>query len=146
MKAYIGPIPEGEEPREYMIELDYSDVYEARTTLALVIAPVIRRYREESSGWPVSVSEDAPEGLEDREAWHWVLEEIEWTFTQLGRDWEQDFFHEGLIEGRKQFPRKDQTIDAGYDFSVDEAGIDRCRERISKGLKLFAKYFQSLWD
>lgn len=162
MRAYIGPFPEGDEEREVDIQIDRHDLHDLSSTIATLVAPLLKEFKKDLTGAAFVDNEDVPEKLraspEEVEAqnhgdldplffdrWGWVLDEMEWTFSTLARDWEIDFYHDGLIEGMNQIPESSLIPGTG-DFSVDEEGIKATKERIDNGLRLFGKYFQGLWD
>jgi hypothetical protein len=72
----------------------------------------------------------------------WVLNELIWTFEQLcdDNDGEDEFFDhsESLLE-------KDLNASVRK-LKVDRVGLDLHRKRIDNGLRLFGKYFRTLWD
>lgn len=143
------------------------DTWSVDSTLATVIAPVLKEFSKDLHGAPIVENEDVPPHLHMPEGWweekwgmngetdphffdrwDYVVGEMVWTFETLARDWEHDFYHDGLIEGMKQYPSND-GIPLHLqlkDFSVDEEGIEQTQERIKNGLRLFSKYYQNLWD
>jgi hypothetical protein len=82
--------------------------------------------------------------------WDWVLDEMIWAFEQHTRDcWETDYYI-GEVDIRFE-QLKDQ---AGYTmvkgpkdtFKVDHEGIKRHEKRMANGLRLFGKYYSTLWS
>lgn len=153
--------------RKTKVKVDDYDVWNAEHTLAMVIYPTLRYLMEAECGAPDVDNEDVPEhmrredhypvtedgfvGSDDAwfERWHYVLNEMTWTFSKLSDpDWEHDeYFHDGLVEGMRQFP-SDEGIGKVLetpDFSVDEEGLEQANKRIEEGLRLFGKYFRSMW-
>jgi hypothetical protein len=60
--------------------------------------------------------------------YEWIMDELIWTFDQLAN-------HNDTIE----FYNKETDT---YDFEA----ADKYNERIANGLRLFGKYYRSLWD
>lgn len=101
--------------------------------------------------------------------WDWVLGELIWTFTQLTTDWDKQYssgksqlmqqaYDENnqplgkpvLFAGKKKSPEgaKSFRIIEGpkHTFKTDFKARAKHEARIQKGLILFGKYFQNLWD
>jgi hypothetical protein len=99
--------------------------------------------------------------------WDWIMDEMIWTFEQLASDDDESQFYHGesdiLLQGvdadgnaigtpRKLGEKGDENASLyqlingpGHTFYVDRAGLDAHNERISKGLRLFGKYYRGLW-
>jgi hypothetical protein len=102
--------------------------------------------------------------------WDWVMDEMIWAFHhKVDDDWEDQFFHEdGMVAeiseiefkgiGPAQlrlFPDEDGTME-DYEYyewvrgeqprKYDKEGHRRYLKRIENGVRLFGKYYQSLWD
>ena len=119
MKIITGK-PRGDRTRDIEIEIADHDMWNVDTTLALIIAPILTRFREMTSGKTISATDTAdaprigdPNDRYDAKRWEHVLNEIEWTFKQLA---------------------KAETVDGTYDDS-----------RVDNGLRLFGKYYRRLW-
>lgn len=133
MKINIGPY---EEARKVEIEVEDFDTWNADHTLALIIHPVLVKLKEQKHGSPFVENEDAPEELRDNgndetihERWSWVLDEIIHAFESLkNEDWDSQFF-----------------IDTGEQIVYDAEKAKTENERVSNGLRLFAKYYRGLW-
>lgn len=97
------------------------------------------------------------DGVEKKECdvhtrYAWFLDELIWTFEQLQPDcdWE-DQYRSGEIDFRfepcEDNPNLSQLVRGSNDtHKVDYAGMEAHQARISNGLRLFGKYFQTLWD
>lgn len=117
---------------------DY-DTWNADSTLAIIILPLLKKVAESKHGAPNTDDEDVPENLRSTptniyetspthfEKWDWIVEEMIWTFEQLhsSNDWESLYHDE---KGK-----------------FDIKGHQAHQERINKGLILFGKYYQCLW-
>lgn len=93
--------------------------------------------------------------------WDWVLSEMIWTFEQLQPDcdWE-DQYRSGNIDlkwkksEKTYFNEVTQKEEHTYEmvrgpndtYKLDMEGMKKHQDRISNGLRLFGKYYQSLWD
>ena len=162
--------------RKVKVHVDGYDVWGADHTLGMIIAPTLKKLKEVQHGYPHVDNEDVPEELhmtnEQKEAlnwdgtvdanhearWNYVLDEMIWTFEQYSDPYEceDQFFHnvEQLdiiftpIEGTKTSSldfnyQKDPTKPA---YWRDEEGLKKHHERKKNGLRLFAKYYDCLWD
>ncbi len=105
--------------------------------------------------------------------WDWILDEMIWSFTQLNKDWEMKYFkgkadiyfqpldkdHKLIGEpkkiGKKKTGKKekiDGVVSYGVvqgpknTFKVDREGLKKHEDRIKNGIRLFGKYYMSLWD
>lgn len=153
--------------RKVKIKIHDYDIWGTPETLALIILPMLKMIKEEKSGCPWIDDEDAPEELRSINAppkdnewdwddlvfdrWNWALDEMIWTFTQLQPDcdWEQQYYS-GEID--MDFKRCEDTpllmkmVDGpNHTWKVDKEGMDAHNARINNGLRLFSRYFRSLW-
>lgn len=144
---------------------DY-DVWNADSTLSLIILPLLKKLKENKQGSSYVDNEDVPPelryddpkpGYDDNGnwvhrdgnwvhyKWEWVLNEIIWAFEQLNTDWEEQF-----IISRGEFDwnnDSDVSLDEWLkEYYVDIKGRDAHQKRIDNGLRLFGKYYQCLWS
>ena len=71
------------------------------------------------------------------------MNELIWTFTQLSdtTEGESQFFdHSEVDEKEKDFTKQIGKI------KIDHVGLKAYNDRIDNGLRLFGKYFRTLWD
>lgn len=149
--------------RTIKIHIDGYDVWSMEHTLALIIAPMLKTLKENKTGYGWIDDEDVPEHIRStapgsREGmtntWDWdhyaqdryeyVLREMIWTFTQLSLDdHESQFYDHSEDDGEIDFKNINQQLSK---VKVDQAGLDAHNARIKEGLRLFGKYFQTLWD
>lgn len=155
--------------RKVKIRIDKYDTWNMDSTLALLILPMLKQLQATKHGSPSVDDEDVPLELRSTQAppkkdeydiddrfhqrWDWVLNEITWAFEQLQPecDWESQY-HSGDI--KVKFKKIEEKADGnslyemlpnpGYKF--DSEGCRKHQERIHNGLKLFGKYYMSLWD
>lgn len=124
--------------RTIKIEIDRWDTWNLDHTLALIIAPSLRKLKQEKHGVPCCLTnDDVPEALrcpEDKmirygknleiilpyseKMWEWIMDEMIWTFEYIIADAENDSYI---------WTQEDQN-------------------RVNNGLRLFGKYYQNLWD
>lgn len=160
MKVEIGPYPEGDEERGVSIQIDDYDVWSAYETIALVVAPLLRKLKQKKQGSPLVDLEDVPESLrgsggEDggiHKRWEWVLDEIIWSFENIGEDPDVDVeWAEGPEHGKEHMRGNTKTYTwdmipepkAWEEYQKQTAELEK---RVDNGLRLFAKYMRSMWD
>lgn len=166
--------------RKVKIKIDNYDVWNADSTLTMIILPMLKKLREVKHGSPMVDAEDLPAELTvekfidwspqgnldfgDLEAyktaswdmmhkqWDWALDEMIWAFEQIhpDNDWEAQY-HTGVSDlqfvpldngsGNSEMVRGPKDT-----HHFDYEGHKKHQERITRGLTLFGKYFQGLWD
>jgi len=84
--------------------------------------------------------------------WNWVLDEMIWAFEQLqpDNDWESQYWIQRPEIDLSCYPEDEGKEIVPVRWAVegkcDWDGRQKHQERISKGLMLFGKYYQNLWD
>lgn len=146
--------------RRIKIHIDNYDVWSMDHTLALIILPMLKKLKEQKHGYGLIDDKDVPrewrstvpgarKGLNKWDWDHnaearyaWVMEELIWTFTQLCDDsnGESEFFDHTESLKEKDFNLSMQKL------RVDRVGLKAHQDRIENGLRLFGKYFRTLWD
>ena len=143
MKVWIGPYKDDGASRKEEITLHDYDTWNMDHTLALVALPMLKQLKATKNGVPYMDYEDMPEHLQyvrrqydpravgdlfnnwddfDREfdhqvkVWDWMMDEMIWAMEQV------------------------------IDEDIDCMGDTEHHKRIENGLKLFGKYYRSLWD
>ena len=156
---------DGKRKRKISIHIDSYDVWGADHTLALIIHPVLIKLREHKHGYPLVDDEDVPENIRSYSApalteddkrngsvdqfaesrWDWVLDEMIWAFEQHTiEDWEEQY-----CTGKVDFQITDDgdfVRGSNHTFEIDHEGIKKHSECMANGRRLFAKYYDSLWD
>lgn len=135
--------------RKIKVRVDPYDVWSMDNTLAHIIHPMLVQLKKQKHGGPFVPDEEVPEHLRSTNAkpvredevdefyfdrWDWVLDEMIWTFKTLNEDWESQFYTSSSKE--------DDYLSGTYDAE----GRQKMQDRINNGLRLFGKYYQSLWD
>jgi hypothetical protein len=156
--------------RKISVRIDNYDIWSADHTLAVIIAPVLKKLKEHKHGSPHVDDQDVPEHLRSTAAtplteeekntghtddlweqrWEWVLDEMIWAFEQhADGDWESQFytgvtdFH---IEKNEQTGYGVLINGPNHTFKIDIEGRNAAYKRMANGRRLFAKYYNSLWD
>ena len=164
MKVKIGPYRK-KKPKKVKIRIDKWDTWSMDHTLALIILPMLKQLKKYQHGSPYVEREDLPEELrytthkewEDQlyfdfyhdtqvednmvhERWAWIMDEMIWSFEQIVRDDDSEFFDHSEVN------EKDSINDQMKDMKVDWKGLNEYHDRIENGLRLFGKYYKGLWD
>ena len=156
--------------RKIDIRVDGYDVWSADHTLALIIVPVLKKLKEQKHGTPHVDDKDVPPHLRTTAAtplteqekntghtdnlwearWDWVLDEMIWAFEQhADGDWEDQYYSgesdlkSVKVEGTNYYEFKEGP---NHTFEVDRKGMLKHRKRMENGRRLFAKYYEALWD
>jgi len=142
MKVFLGEYKQDGTERDIQIEIHHYDTWSGDITLALIAVPLIEKIKENKQGAPHVDDEDVPAELkrinnQDPDhpdwqldgawfkRWHYVLDEILW----------------GLKEVRDFFP----TEDLVYNPGTESKEYLEYKKRLENSLRLFGKYFTSLW-
>lgn len=119
------------------IHIDYWDTWNVDITLADIIVPLLKKFKELKHTHALIENDDVPEHLRTNyengfpenslERYDWYLDELIWTFSQLttDADWDAQYYSKN---------------------NIDHENLKKHSERIDNGLRLFGKYFRSLWD
>ena len=127
--------------RKIDVRIDDYDTWSADHTLALIIHPLLKNLNK--YGTPATDREDAPadaiydDPTDDEHSrpfsdarWKYILGEMIYAFEMiLDDDWDLEIY-----DRRKGW--SDEAL----------AERDAIQKRITNGLRLFGKYYQSLWD
>lgn len=158
---------ESKKRRKISIKIDRYDHWNAAHTLSLIALPLLKQLQEYKQGSGFIDDEDVPEGLGLRSTeappkenewdsdgnlhkrYEWVLAEVIWAHEQIvADDWEQQYYS-GKIEFESVPLENGMTelVKGANDTSViDWEGRQKHQDRISRGLKLFGKYYETFWD
>lgn len=150
--------------RKVQVRIDGYDVWGMDHTLALIVVPMLEKLQKTKQGYPHVDDEDVPENIQSTSApllteeqkncghmdahaearWAWVLSEMLWAFRQHATDDWQEKYYSG--ETDIQFEGNQMVKGPKDTFKIDMVAIQKHRDRMNNGLRLFAKYYESLWD
>jgi hypothetical protein len=121
MRVHIGPYSRDDTPREVSVELDPYDTWNLDHTLALITAPALRRFRDQTCSFPAAfVCDDDPTGDLGLAGWRAALDKMIAAFESVSLGY-------GDTDA---FPLQDRA--------AREA--DR-----QEGFDLFARHYTDLW-
>lgn len=156
----------GKRNRIIKVKIDYWDNWSADQTLAVIILPLLKQLQERKHGAPFTDDEDVPEELRSTSAppkenewdtddnwfkrWDWIMDEMIFAFEQLTTEYEKQFWSGETDIRFEPCPDNEKysqmVTGPNHTFEVDTDGLKAHEERISRGLRLFGKYYRGLWD
>lgn len=153
--------------RVIKIKSDHWDHWSADHTMSLLILPILKDLREHKHGAGYIDDEDVPEYLRSTAApakehewdtddnhfkrFDWVLDEIIWAHEQIVDDnWEEQY-SSGEFDWEtkpcEDRPGLSEFVEGpNHTYKIDWEARNKHQERINNGLRLFGKYYQTLWD
>ena len=170
---YVKLGPAGRKNRAEKVVIDDTDVWNLDHSLALIIAPALKILKEKKQGAPFVHNEDVPKFLRATEEeikehwdggesdkhyfdrWDYVMSEMIFAFESKLEDWEEKFASgEHDYKFVEDPDKKDEEGQPMYKmeygpnntFEIDTEGMKKFQARITKGFKLFGKYYEGLWD
>lgn len=146
--------------RKVKIHIDEYDSWNAFETIALVVKPILIQLKSEKNGCAIIDDNDVPDELKTGEykpsdddsllmkKYEYVLDQMIWSFEQVLIDWEDQYYSGECDLRSKELVNGSSEIFEGpnYTFKVDKEGLQKHKEKIDNGFRLFGKYFQTLWD
>lgn len=144
------------------IHIDPWDAWSLEHTLSPIILPILQELKRVKNGAPFIADEDVPKNLRvgakgtgnsdvhklfddgDNtffERYDYILDEMIWTFTQLSMD-----DHEAPFYDHTESSKEPDLNKSVRKLKVDRKGLAAHNARINNGLRLFGKYYRSLWD
>ena len=170
MFVKLGP-PGRKNKAETIVIHDY-DTWNIDVTLAHIIVPMLKQLKEKKQGAPSVDNEDVSDELrasdEDLrtyskngetdehyfDRWDYVMDEMIFAFESKLEDWEEQFASGENDVSFVEIP--DKKDEEGEPLGTWEHGPNHTREydienrekyqdRITKGFKLFGKYYNGLW-
>lgn len=167
----VKPINTLHKKRKIKVKIHGYDVWSLDHTLAQIIAPTLILLKENKQGAPLVDDDDVPEHLRSTAAkpkdkewdtdehhfarWDWVLDEMIWTFSQHKMHDDTEQFHHNIDNlemkvvkvhngySKLEFGAKDPSKPEHF---YDREGHLEHEKRKDNGRRLFAKYYNSLWD
>lgn len=148
------------------VKIDTWDAWSLEHTLSPIILPILKELKCIKHGAPHIDDEDVPPKLRANrdiryqgtvnpdlhkisddvdkkffKRFDYILDEMIWTFEQLS-DWDNEDKFYDHTESRKI---KDLNKSVRK-LKVDRVGLKKHHARIDNGLRLFGKYYRTLWD
>ena len=81
--------------------------------------------------------------------WNWIMDEMIWAFEQILDDDNDKQFFSGVSDiywEELEDGMSEMKLGPNDTFQIDREGLAKHNKRIGNGLKLFGKYYRSLWD
>lgn len=135
------------------VKIVRSDVFSGDHTLAYIIHPFLIKYKEEAHSSALVDSEDLPDYLKEETGyeprWNYILDEMIFAFGAINDPEREHQFYSGDVDWvfEKEDDGKYVELKHGpnHTFTVDKEAQKVYEDRIQNGLRLFGKYYQSLW-
>jgi hypothetical protein len=146
------------------VKIDPWDTWSMDHTLTRIILPMLKQLKKDKHGAPHVDNEDVPPNLKDKrkvqpkngetdknyfKRWDWVMDQMIWSFTELSKDdWAAPFWTGKADHVWVDLPEGGAQLKHGpkHTLKFDKRGHDKHWARIQNGLRLFGKYYTSLWD
>ena len=137
MKVNIGKFYSNGKQRTIKVQVDKWDTYNVDHTLSVIALPLLQQFKAQVGGSSWVDNEDVPESM-------FVAEGSEFESDLWGERWgyvidEMIFAFECCVDC--DYSDKFYTESGGLDIT----GLRQTDDRIANGLRLFGKYFRSLW-
>ena len=152
--------------RKVQVRVDYYDTWGMDSTLALIVLPMLKQLKATKHGSAMVDDDDVPDELKSTSAaplteeqistgytdnnvharWDWVMGEMIWAFEQIDNDDAESQFHTDADPSK---PRDEPGISFEEGMrrgTFDKEGYIAWQNRKTRGLTLFGKYFEGLWD
>lgn len=167
----ISPINTLHKKRKIKVKIHSYDIWSLDHTLAQIIVPALILLKEKKQGAPWVDDEDVPENLRSTAAapkenewdtdehhfarWDWVLDEMIWAFEQYKMDDDSRQFHYNIenldiktVKEDNDYSKLEFTVKdpSQPEYFYDREAHKQHEARKDNGRRLFAKYYNSLWD
>jgi hypothetical protein len=145
------------DPEIKYVKIDYYDTWSMDHTLSPIILLMLKQLKVTKHGFGLVDDEDVPWELrsyscvKDWEDWEWdsraesryeyILDEMIWTFEQLS-----DFEIESKFYDHTGAEKEHSVYGKIHKIKIDQEGLKAHNDRVDNGLRLFGKYFRTLWD
>jgi hypothetical protein len=162
---------ESKRHRQIYVRIDKYDTWGMDHTLAHIILPMLKQLKASKHGAPNTDDIDVPKELWSTNAepkenehdtdsnhfkrWDYILDEMIFAFESKRDGTWQDKYSSGNIDWTSEPCEWDEngkakmfTMGHGpkHTYKCDYEGMAVEQRRISKGFKLFGKYYENLWD
>jgi hypothetical protein len=150
---------ETKKKRKIEIHIDRYDTWGMDHTLSMLIVPMLKQLRDSKHGYPLADIEDAPHiGEGDRDPndgsdsladarWNWILDEMIWAHEQIIDEESDKNYYEPYESDETPevtpFMSLKESLNIG---KFNKEKFDAHEARMQNGLRLFGKYYRSLWD
>ena len=156
------------------VKIDYWDTWSMDHTLSPIILPMLKQLKATKHGYGFVDDEDVPEELRSTNAppskdyewddnaekrYEYVLDEMIFAFEHLADDSWEDAYRSGEIDHKwvpvdakgNEVPKGEHKFyqmkeGPNHTYVCDYDAIEKINKRIDAGLKLFGKYYRTLWD
>jgi hypothetical protein len=152
--------------RKIQIRVDYYDTWGMDSTLAPIILPLLKQLKATKHGSALVDDDDVPEELKSTSAepltdeqvnmgytdnnthkrWDWVMDEMIWAFEQIVDDEAESQFHTDLNPDKPSDEPGISFAESMQRRTFDKDAYMVWYARKTRGLTLFGKYFEGLWD
>lgn len=147
--------------RKIQVKVHDYDVWGLDSTLAVIILPLLKRLRESKRGAPYVDDEDVPAELRSTAAppvedyrpdanhfkrWEYALNEMIWSFEQIVDEVGHSQFHSDIDPAKPSNEPGISFAEAMRRGQFDKERYKAWQNRKTRGLTLFGKYFEALWD
>ena len=162
---------ESKRHRQIYVRIDKYDTWGMDHTLAHIILPMLKQLKTSKHGAPNTDDIDVPKELWSTNAepkenehdtdsnhfkrWDYILDEMIFAFESKRDGTWQDKYSSGDIDWTSEPCEWDEngkakmfTMGHGpkHTYKCDYEGMEVEQRRITKGFKLFGKYYENLWD
>ena len=162
---------ESKRHRQVYVRIDKWDTWGMDHTLAQIILPMLLQLKASKHGAPNTEDVDVPKELWSTNAkpkeneydtdsnhfkrWDYILDEMIFAFESKRDGTWQDKYSSGDIDWTSEPCEWDEngkakmfTMGHGpkHTYKCDYEGMELEQKRITKGFKLFGKYYENLWD
>jgi hypothetical protein len=162
MKVELGPYPANSRTRRKIsVKIHAYDAFSADTTLAIIVAPLVKRVKADNHGVPVcflpnDYNDHDPASLElASKKWDEILDKIIWAMEQIANcepNSPELTRAKGVTrkEGHKRFWKRlegelNETPEEEIAWEDYREKTRAYHIRVQEGCELFGKYFQNLW-
>lgn len=144
---------ESKKRRKIKVKIHDYDVWSLDSTLALIILPALKKLKELKHGVPFIDDEDVPEDLKGEDnhfkKWDYIINEMIFSFESKFDNWQDKFIsgnRDFYFEKIRNTDYSEIKLGPKDTYKIDLEGIKEYQKRITKGFKLFGKYYEALWD
>lgn len=158
MLVKLGRFPKNDSERKISIRIDKWDTWNADHSIALIALPLLIQLKETKQGSPNVDDQDVPELLRSTAAppkendwdtddnwhlrWDYVMDEMIFSMQEIVNYKKgSDAFYD-----QSEVNENDEIMKQINDIKLDIEGLKAYEAKLQKGLEMFGKYFQALWD